>query len=192
VVLCWPVVWLVTFCVTLASMLVAIACPSLIPRQQMFDTGAARKVRRIGPRAFEAEIHGRLPQKLLGWLRAFSTQEAAKRVNGERLSARFIVATEVALLITIPSATVVFAIIDRVAQERYAYCVLPHYNHREASEIWPSKPTISTLARPFDTTSLARAILRPKETGIRILGLNEKERQSVHAKITGLKLRAGF
>jgi hypothetical protein len=60
--LLWRASWVILFWATLGGTLVAIAWLSLIPRQQAFDTGAARHVRRIGAHEFEAEFPGRLPQ----------------------------------------------------------------------------------------------------------------------------------
>ena len=76
-VLRWQAFWRVTFWTTLAATLVAIAWLSLIPRQQTFDTGGARHLRRIGTRAFEAEFPGRLPQGCLVGCGGFELTKSA-------------------------------------------------------------------------------------------------------------------
>ncbi len=73
----WNAFCLFIFWATLAATLVAIAWLSLIPRQQTFDTGGARQVRRIGAHAFEAEFSGRLPQDCLVGCEGFELTKSA-------------------------------------------------------------------------------------------------------------------
>jgi hypothetical protein len=85
----WQALWQITFWATFASTLVAIVWLSLIPRQQTFDTGAARDVRRIGAQAFEAEFRGRLPQGCLVGCGGFELTKSTSAEEVVRAPGRF-------------------------------------------------------------------------------------------------------
>jgi hypothetical protein len=69
--------WLAVFWGTFASTLVAIAWLSLLSRQQSFDTGGARQIRRLGARAYEAQFAGRLPPGCVVGCAGFQLTKAA-------------------------------------------------------------------------------------------------------------------
>jgi hypothetical protein len=85
----WPAVWLCVFGATFVSTLVAIACLSLIPRQQSFDTGAARQISRLGPGVYEAQFAVRLPRECLVGCAGFQLTKSASAEEVVRLSGRF-------------------------------------------------------------------------------------------------------
>jgi hypothetical protein len=68
---------LAAFWTTFLGSLIAIAWLSLIPRQQTFETGAAREVRRLGAHTFEADFSGRLPQGCLVGCGGFELTKSA-------------------------------------------------------------------------------------------------------------------
>ncbi len=85
----WRPVCLVIFWATFAATLVATAWLSLIPRQYSFDTGGARQICRLGPRAYEAQFPGRLPPGCLVGCSGIQLTEAASADDVTGQSGRF-------------------------------------------------------------------------------------------------------
>jgi hypothetical protein len=78
-----------TFWTTFLGTLIAIACLSLISRQQTFETGAAREVRRLGAHIFEAHFSGRLPQGCLVGCGGFELTKSAAPEEVRNQTGRF-------------------------------------------------------------------------------------------------------